>query len=228
MTAAAGACHRAPPRDSFRVTVSVRSDAGDPIAGAEIASARRVVGKTGAAGSLVLDLRAREGAQVPLRASCPAGYHSPDATALVLRRLRGGAATEPAPLAVSFVCRPTTRQAAVVLRAAGQPDLPVHLHGTELARTDEHGIAHALVTAPAGSTLTLTLDTSGRPRLRPQNPSLTIRLDDADDLFVLDQPFEVEEPPQDRKPPRRRRRAARPAPPPRPERIGGRARRVGR
>ena len=217
------ACHEPPAPDAFRVTVSVRTAGGDPVPGAEISQDRAVVGATGAGGQLVLDVTASEGDELRLAARCPGTYLSPERpTTLLLRRVVALDDASPSPLEVSFACRPRSRVAAVVIRASGQADLPVRLHGTELARTDQHGVAHLVVSAAPHSTLALALDTTGRPLLRPQNPALTVRLEDADELFVLEQAFEVEQPPAPPPPPRRRR-ARKPAPPPRPEKIVPRA-----
>jgi hypothetical protein len=92
----------------------------------------------------------------------------------------------------------------VAVRAVRGPDLPLYYLGREIARTDRHGAAHALLMAAPGDTLSLTLDTSApqHAQLMPQRPELRLTMPEHDDLVVFDQAFTLPKPkPRPRKPP---------------------------
>jgi hypothetical protein len=232
------ACEGEPPPTAFPITFAARAD--EPLGGVEVSvEGGQRLGATGPDGTLRVTLAGREGTTVPFRVKCPAGHRAPrEMPALTLRRFIG---LDPASAArgirVSIECRPARRMAALVVRA-GQPGLPVLARGREVARTGPDGVAHALVTAPPGTTFRVVLDTTGWPRLRPQSPATTLAIADTDEVFLIDQGFAqsfdesvapgraVEEPARPAPPPRRRRyRAVKkpderpPAPPPPPPRT---------
>ena len=192
-------CESRAPRTGFPVTFRANPD--EPLAGVEISlGGGKAIGKTGPDGTLRVALSGREGAPVPIRVRCPAGFRSPrEMPALTLRRFTR---LDPAArgIEVSVECLPAERLAAIVVKA-GQPNLPILAHGKRVARTDADGIAHALVSMPPNSTFRVVIDTSRDPRLRPQNPATTLTVADADEIFLVNQRFEVEEPPPPPEPP---------------------------
>src|SRR5690606_22177825 len=94
-----------------------------------------------------------------------------------------------------FECRARARAVVLVVRAKGEANLPVRVHGEEIARTNARGVAHVPLRADRGSTLRVTLDTGARPTLRPQNPTATFEVGERDAVFVLAQEFARPEPP---------------------------------
>jgi hypothetical protein len=64
------------------------------------------------------------------------------------------------------------------------------MDGQPVGKTDTNGLAHLLVKAPPGLSFRIALDTTAHPALRPQNPSMTYTLGQADDVLLMDQPFQ--------------------------------------
>ena len=208
--AVAGACASEPPPPT-RFPITFRAHAGEPLPGVEISMAGgKTLGVTGPGGDLMVTLAGKEGTTVPFRVVCPDGYRPPrEMPALTLRRFTG---LDPQAAArgveVTIECLPAERIAALVLKT-GQPDLPVLAQGREVARTDAAGVAHAMVSLPPNSTFRVVLDTSEKPTLRPQHPATTFTLADADDIFLVDQRFEVDEPEPVAKPVKKKKRVRR-------------------
>ena len=186
-------CAAEPQRTRFSVTFTVNPE--EPLAGVTISlDGGKALGTTGKDGALRVTLSGREGTTVPFRVKCPDGFRAPHTMpVLTLRRFQG---LDPAAagIKVTIQCPPAERLAAVVLKA-GRPDLPVLAQGREVARTDTDGVAHALMSMPPNSTFRVVVDTSAQPALRPQNPATTLTVADADEIFLIDQAFQVDEPP---------------------------------
>jgi hypothetical protein len=201
---AAGACYTAPAPGQYSLVLRAHSDDGAPLAGVEFRGNGTRLGTTGAAGTVTASLVAREGTVMTVRAHCPDGFRSPERPHLLtLRRFEGLRESSAGRLDVTAECRPTQRRGVVVVRAAGQPDLPVLMHGSEVARTDRHGVAHMLVALAPHSSFRVEIETSKRPRLRPQNPVATFTMRDEDDLFLFDPEFTEKR--KKRKPRKKRR-----------------------
>ncbi len=195
----------------FRVTFHAEADPGEPLAGVDVSVGPRRFGATDPDGSLALDLTAREGSRHEVSVRCPAGYRTPtDLPDLVLRTFSAlDRAAALRGIAYSISCPPEKRLAAVLVRARGQAALPVVMGAREIARTDAAGVAHVVLRLDPNTTFRVGLDTSAAPNLRPQNPAATFTVADADEIFVLDQPFELI---ATRRPPRRGPRGPRPPP----------------
>lgn len=221
---ALSACETPPPRPSFEVTIDVHSDDGTALAGVALAAGDLALGKTGPDGRLTVTLHVADGTRLSVTQRCPDGFDpaAPGAP-LVLRsfvgldrRARGNR------LVVSLVCRPRERTVAVVVRAAGHAGLPVLVDGEPVGRTNAAGVAHVAVRRPSNTRFRVALDTSSRPRLRPQNPEAPFVVAQADDLFVFDQRFEQR---KRRRRRRRRKRKVEQAAPARPVKIESASRR---
>jgi hypothetical protein len=206
-----------PPRYPF--TFTAHAD-GDPLTAVQVLVNEAPVGTTNAEGVLRVDLTGPPGSAVRVQAVCPAGHRS--AQEAQVHTLRRVAALDPATasrgIEVTFGCPPEHRTGVVVVRTHEQPGIPVMLDGREVARTDESGAAHVRVAMAPGTTFQVMLDTRHNALLRPSSPNQSFTLPDHDEVFVLDQHFEVEEPPRVRRP---RPRAA-PAGPRLPVRIPSR------
>jgi hypothetical protein len=179
------------------VTFTAVSD-GDPLAGVKIVADGVPLGETGREGELGAQITGREGQTVAVGAECPEGYRTPDQIPLLTLRsfqaIDQRAAERGVEMTIS--CPPSERLAAFVVRTLDQddeaiPDLPVRIRGEEIARTDANGVAHFQLELRPSTTLRLALDTSARTDVRPQNPGSTYTIPDQDEVFVMDQRFEI-------------------------------------
>jgi hypothetical protein len=179
-----------PPRPVFTTSIRVESDPGVAVQAADVLRDGTRIASTDPSGRATVTFRGIEGEVVALGVACPADYDSPPGVSVRLRRAVDGKAPE-----YTFHCAPRIRKIAIAVRAASGPNLAVVYLGRRIAYTDALGVAHALVTARPGEQVDLALDTSDRPRLRPQNPSASFEVKSQDDLFVFDQRFTEEKPP---------------------------------
>jgi hypothetical protein len=88
-------------------------------------------------------------------------------------------------------CIPLVRTVVVGLRAENGADLNIVRLNQVIGRTDANGVAHLLIQASPGEQVTLTLNTSGNPNLRPQSPTLTFMAADRNEMVLLEQRFSV-------------------------------------
>ena len=210
---AAAACYEPPAPDTYQIAFMARTDDGHPVEGVELRSETEVIGLTGPAGTLGLEVEGYDGASMAFRAVCPAGYRSPTQDVhLTLRPFTGVAEqAEPPPLVVSATCRPFLRRATVVIRANGWANLPIVLHERIVARTDQDGVAHLLLTMAPHARFQLTVDTTAHPRLQPRNPTQLFQIGDEDELFVYDLALSA-----DPLPPKKKKKKRKRKPPPDP------------
>lgn len=211
LCAALAGCER-PAAPLFELTLGVRSDAGAPVTGARVSIAGELAGTSDGEGQIAVAVRGLEGDRLELGLECPPGFVAePERGVLILRSLRPLTGGEPAPLAHALRCRPTARDAVVLVHVQGARGVPIALDGARVATTDEHGFAHVYVSRAPGARFELMLDTSAQRELLPRSPRRSFELDDADALFVFDQRFEARSRP--------RSRPVEPAPPPVPTRL---------
>ncbi|HEY2516319.1 MAG TPA: hypothetical protein VGI39_35855 [Polyangiaceae bacterium] len=172
----------------FEVQVTIVSDPGKPLAGAELLAGTKVVGRTGASGTAMLRFTGTEGDQVDLVVRCPADYESPTRTLSIgLRRLAPGS---PLPK-FEAACPPTSRTTLVGVRADNGANLPVTVLGRVVTKTDASGAALFTLHTKSGEQVVVTLDTTGEELLKPQSPALTFVAKDQDDFVVLETTFTV-------------------------------------
>lgn len=176
---------------TFPVMISVHGGSRQPVAGAEILSQKRVLGTTDASGRVTLKLKGSEGSNASLDVKCPATFKSPEQPIVV--GLRQMSSKSPAPQ-FEAECIPLVRKIVVGLRAENGGNLNVVRLNEVVGRTDEHGVAHLLLSASPGEQVTLTLNTMLSPNLRPQNPTLTFVAADRDEMVLLEQKFSVVKP----------------------------------
>lgn len=201
-------CKEELPPPVFRVTFTAVSD-GDPLAGVAIVADGVAQGETDVNGELGVQITGREGQSVTVNAECPEGYRAPEQIPLLMLRSFQAIDARAAArgIEMTITCPPAERLAAFVVRTLDQddqaiPDLPITIRGEEVARTDASGVAHFHFKMRPATTLRISLDTSARDDVRPQNPGNTFTIPDQDEVFIMDQHFEVK-----RRTRRRRRQA---------------------
>jgi hypothetical protein len=188
MAAGCGAFSRRP-LPEFRAIVRVESDPGQPMAGAQLEYGKQPIGATDAAGLVELSLRGRDGQVFDLSVHCPKGYASPSKPVAVTVRRLSDVKTLPE---YHVQCPPLLRTVVVAVRAVNGPNLPVVFLGRERTRTDASGAAHLVLQVPPNQAVELSLDTGGARGLEPRSPRARFDVRDQDDVFVLEQRFEVE------------------------------------
>lgn len=186
-------CERAPEASrAFNVMFAIESDPGLPLGQVRVFVDGESVGETDSNGLLRTTVYGRAGEQLRIEHDCPQGHATPSETKLL--RLRSFASiNEPGPrgLEITLRCRPLQRRAAFIVRVKNGAGLPVLLDGKVVARTNASGVAHFSTFGAPGTEYIVELDTQERPRLRPQQPTHLRTLPDADEIFLLDQSFEV-------------------------------------
>jgi hypothetical protein len=200
------ACGAPPPR-LYPITIRVQDEDMAPLSGAAVKANGEQLGMTSRNGLLQIRLKGAEGDMQSVSIRCPDGYRTVNETRSVTLRsfsdiANGLAAKGPT---LNWQCEPAERLAALVVRASGQPNIPVRLHGRELTRTGSDGTAHTLLRLPPGSNLRVALDTTARPELRPQSPERIFQVEDRDTIFTFDQQFIESKRPVHRKAPESKR-----------------------
>jgi hypothetical protein len=180
-----------PPAPPFRVAVVVQSDKDVPLPGVIIRRGDKELGKTEPNGKATLMFRGEEGDQIDVWVKCPEGFDSPTKpTTVALRRL-----ADPNKLAeYPVMCPPAERKVIVAVRTDNAPSLAVKYLGREIARTDASGAATFMLNGKPGDHMEFTLDTSEKANenLRPQSPAMSLVVDNKDNYYQLDQPFQVQ------------------------------------
>lgn len=180
-----------PPPPPQTVVIRVNSDPGKPLKGADVLFGGSKVGVTGADGAAEIKLAGRDGEVFDVNVACPKGFESPKTPVRVtLHRL----AEEGKRPEYTVQCPPKTRTIVVAVRADGIRDLPVTLLGREIAKTDQSGAAHVVLTLEPGEQFELVLDTNDEKfeDLKPQNPFMSFSVSQQDDIFAFDPKFERE------------------------------------
>jgi hypothetical protein len=178
-----------PPPPTFQATIRVEGDPGQPLAGTQVLYKNKQIGMTDATGLVTFKLKGNDGQVFDLMVKCPPGYESPTKPlSVTLRKL-----TDPkAQPEYSVKCPPTLRTIVVAVRAANGPNLPVVYLGRPRTKTDQSGAAHLVLQVPPNQPVQLKLDTAEYKDLRPESPSQSLQVKDADEVIVLDQEFKVE------------------------------------
>jgi hypothetical protein len=178
-----------PPPPPFQVAITVEADQGVPIPRAVVTRNNQEVGKTDGNGKALLTFRGEEGDQIDVWVKCPEGFDSPTKSITVaLHRL-----ADPNKMAEYPVkCPPAEREVVVALLADNGPNLPIKYYGRDIARTDSSGAATFMLKGKPGDHMEFTIDTSAKEneKLRPQNPSVSLVVDNRDAFYALDQPFQ--------------------------------------
>ena len=184
-----GVAGRGPSVES-RLSVRAQSTEGLPLAGVVLeVDGRRFT--SGADGTLTFPLTGKEGERRDIRVACPENYQ-PSSPRLTVS-LRKPSAAQAFHYDVS--CIPLRHDVVVAVRAIRGPNLAVLYLGSTIARTNEAGVAHALVNVPAGESFRLTLLSEGEGLL-PRNPSYDFPGVERDDIFSISEVFAPIPPPK--------------------------------
>lgn len=186
------ACGVEPPTPRYAVAFYTESDPSQSLQGVEILANGQTVGTSDDTGLVQAILEGREGTPFTISWVCPEGHRQPEAAqTLRLRSFQGLSPDASTGLTMTLGCPPSARQVGFIVRTNNRADLPVKLNGTEVAHTNVEGVAHFTAEGAPGASYHLQIDTSDDATLRPESPSRTFSLDDADDVFVFDQSFET-------------------------------------
>jgi hypothetical protein len=193
MIAASTSCAGAPPaKRSFAVIFVVESDPGVWLGKAEVFIGGKSIGVSDSQGRLHATIYGQAHEQVRVEHRCPEGHKAPAGSkVLKLRHLEDTDATGSLSLEITLRCRPEQRLAIFVVRAKNGSGLPVLLDGENVADTNGSGVAHFSTWGAPGTEYVIELDTTERPRLLPQSPTHLFALPDADEIFMVDQSFDL-------------------------------------
>jgi hypothetical protein len=192
--AALAACEGSPnAASSFAVVFVVESDPGVRLNRAYVFADGKPMGETDSNGRVQAKIDGQLGQRLRIEHDCPDGHEAPSEPKILrLRRFEGIQASGPLAMEITLRCRPMKRLAAFVVRAKNGPELPVLLDGKSATRTNGSGVAHFSVWGVAGTEYMIELDTREHPRLLPRSPMHLFALPDADEIFVVNQSFDVE------------------------------------
>jgi hypothetical protein len=170
----------------YALTLSATGEEHDPLPGVRVFADDQLLGATQASGSVQLALQGREGERVPLRIECPASFRSPPRPLVVGLWHANPGSPEPT---FEVECAPFVHSYVVGIAAENGAHLPISYLNEPVGETDELGVAHVLVHAPSQEQVSLTLDTSDRPELRPQSTSLAFVAAESSELVLLQVKF---------------------------------------
>ena len=172
---------------SFPVALSIKSD-GKPVAGAKVIHGKHVLGATDESGKVRLELKGKEGETQHLTVQCPDGLASPEKPIAVGLRVMAPGSPEPS---FQSECVQLTHEIVVGVRAERGANLPVLYLDEVVGHTNSEGVAHVKLKVAPKEQVSLRLDTTKNPSLRPQNPTLTFVASDKDEMVLLEQKFTV-------------------------------------
>jgi len=205
-SAALASCERPPAAERpFSVVFVVESDPGVRLPRTHVFVDGEPVGESKSDGRVDTEIHGHPGQHLRISYDCPDGHEAPsELKVLRLRKFEGLHRSQPHAMEITLRCRPLKRLAVFVVRVSNGPDLPILLDGEPVAVTNGLGVAHFSIRGAPGAEYTVELGTRAHPRLLPRSPTHLFTLPDADEIFVINQAFELEKEPRRRG--RRRRR----------------------
>ncbi|NNE20044.1 MAG: hypothetical protein HKN10_16355 [Myxococcales bacterium] len=184
---------------AIEVVFAVESDPGVRLGKVHIAIDGKSVGETDSNGLLRTEVVGEYGKRRRIEHDCPQGHAKPSAEKFLrLRSFDGAGESQLEALKVTLRCQPKKRLAVFIIRAKNGANLAVRLNRQVVAQTNRYGIAQLSTSAPPGTDFIIELDTASRPQLTPQHPTHLRTLPDADEIFVINQSFELRKAPRGR------------------------------
>jgi hypothetical protein len=173
------------PSVQSRLSVRTQSTDGTALAGVILElDGHRVT--SDADGAIALTVSGNEGERREISVVCPENYEASSPRLTISVRKPTSASKS---YAYEVSCTPLRHEVVIAVRAIRGPDLPVLYLGSEIARTNEDGVAHALVTVPAGESLRITL-ASDEGGLLPRNPTFDFPAVERDEVLSISEVFE--------------------------------------
>jgi hypothetical protein len=183
------------------VVFAVESDLGQPLQQVHVSVDGQSLGETDSNGLARASVDGNPGKRFRVEHDCPKGHVAPsEPKFLRLRSFSRVGESHSRKLKITLRCKPEMRLAVFIIRAKNGAGLPVLLNGQSVARTNPSGVAQFSASAPPDTDFVIEFDTASRSQLSPQRPTHLRTLPDADEIFVINQSFDL------RKPPRRRGR----------------------
>lgn len=175
---------------SFQTAFSVQTDDGTPLEGVALFTGKQRLGVTNPEGRFSVKLTGAPGATLPVETRCPEAYESPSATSLRLAKIKSLDKDSPRPIEHISTCTRKKRDMVVVVHAERGGSLPVIVDGKPVGMTDELGNAHLRLEVPRETKkVSVSLDTSPSPRLRPENPARVYSPEGRDAIALFEQSF---------------------------------------
>jgi len=184
-------CGEAPPlNEPFHLVLQAATDDGKPLADVAFSTPKSPLGKSSASGRVSVRLRVGEGTVLRIGAECPAGYLSPTPQDVRLTHTKSVKGDMAEPLRFSAVCTRKVRDIVVVVHVENGKGLPVAIDGEPAGTIDGKGNAHLRVSVDREvKSLSVSLDTSDKASLRPQNPRRVFELSGNDAILLFNQPL---------------------------------------
>lgn len=189
---------------TFSIVFVIESDPGVRLRATPVFIDGDHVGESDSNGLVRATVRGESRRRLRIEHDCPDGHEAPSPRRTLRLREFEGLDGEPVAMEITLRCEPTHRLAAFVIRAKNGADLPVLLNGEQVARTNGSGVAHFSVRALPGADYKVELDARERPSVLPGLPMRLFTQPDADEIFVINQSFEVKSDPRRRGPRRAR------------------------
>lgn len=187
---ALSACSAAAAGDNaYEVQVRVTSDPGVGLGNVTLERADTALAVTDKSGSARLRLLGKEGDRIQVTARCPETHVAPEPQQIVLRTYVDKTAPE-----LEIRCTPRRGSLAVVVMAKNGAELPLLHRGQQLAKTDAQGVAHFVLEGAPSDAFEVTLDTTGRSDLRPQNPFKRFVIEAHDSAALFDPELSIVKP----------------------------------
>lgn len=171
------------------IEVVVESDPGHLLSGVPVYVGADPLGVTGSDGAVRATRFDPPGTVLRLRCDCPKGYE--ESTAKVFRVRDYGERDSQRHLRIRLRCKPESRLAVFVVRARNGPHVDILLRGERVARTSSDGFAHFSRRVAPGSEQVVELHADSNSALVPERVSHFFEMPDADQIFVIDQHFDV-------------------------------------
>lgn len=190
---------------AIEVVFAVESDPGVRLGKVHVAIDGQSVGETDSNGLLSTKIVGEHGQRFRVEHDCPQGHATPSAQKFLrLRSFDRVGEFQSEALKVTLRCQPEKRLAVFIVRAKNGANLPVLLNRQSIAQTNLFGVAQFSTSAPPGTDFIIELDTASRPQLSPQRPTHLRTLPDADEIFIINQSFDLRKAPRRRGRPRSR------------------------
>jgi len=177
----------------FAIVFVVESDPGVRLRGVGVFVDGERAGESDSNGLVQTKIDGAPGQRLRIKHDCPDAHEGPfEPKILRLRKIDAIDSSDSPAMEITLRCKPMSRLAAFIVRAKNGPDLPILLDGEGVGRTNGSGVAHFSTRGAPGTEYIVELDTRQHPELLPHSPTHLFALSDGDDIFVINQSFDVE------------------------------------